>query len=168
MVADTAVERATRRIAQGNPAGLLYGAIITGAVMSATANHVPSTARVVVAAVFVLGVYWLADVYVRAFADQFNHGRSRLLRRLVAAIRHESRVLLGGVPALVVVIVASLLGAGTALAVDLALWLTVVELGTVGYLGARYVGSSRGTAFGESLAAALLGLLMVTAKTFLH
>ena len=61
-MAETVRERATRLIAQGNPAGLLYGAIITGAVMSATANHVPSTGRVLVAAVFVLIVYWLADI----------------------------------------------------------------------------------------------------------
>ncbi|KRB48010.1 MULTISPECIES: hypothetical protein [unclassified Terrabacter] len=168
MADETARERATRLIARGNPAGLLYGAIITGAVMSATANHVPSAARVVVASVFVLIVYWLADVYVRAFADQFNHGRSPLPRRMAAAIRHESRVLMGGVPAIVVVLVASLLGAETALAVDLALWLTVIELGAVGYLGARSAGSSPRTAFRESLAAALLGIVMVVSKTFLH
>ena len=30
-MAETVRERATRLIAQGNPAGLLYGAIITGA-----------------------------------------------------------------------------------------------------------------------------------------
>jgi len=161
-------ERAARIIAQGNPAGLLYGAIITGAVMSATANHAPSTARVVIAAVFVLAVYWLADVYVRAFADQFHNGRSSLPGRLARASRHESRVLAGGVPAIVVVLVASLLGADTALAVSLALWLTAVELGAVGYLAARHVGASRRAAFGESLAAALLGLVMVLAKTFLH
>lgn len=165
---ENARDRAARLIARGNPGGLLYGAIITGAVMSATANHAPSTARVVVAAVFVLGIYWLADVYVRAFAEQFNHGRSPLPRRLLGAARHESRVLLGGVPAIAVVTVASLLGAGTALAVNLALWLTAVELGAVGYLAARYVGAGRRAALGESLAAALLGLLMVLAKTFLH
>ena len=167
-MAETVRERATRLIAQGNPAGLLYGAIITGAVMSATANHVPSTARVLVAAVFVLVVYWLADVYVRAFAEPFHNGRSPLPKRLVAAARHESRVLLGGVPALAMTIVASVLGADTALAVNLALWLTVTELGAVGYLAARYVGSSPRTAVGESLAAALLGVVMVVAKTFLH
>jgi hypothetical protein len=87
---------------------------------------------------------------------------------MAAAVRHESRVLLGGVPALVVVVVAALLGADTALAVNLALWLTVAELGAVGYLGARSAGSSRRTAFWESLAAALLGVVMVVAKTFLH
>lgn len=165
---ETVRERVTRRLARGNPAGLLYGAIITGAVMSATANHVPSTARVVVASVFVLVVYWLADLYVRAFAEPFHTGRSPLPTRLAAAARHESRVLLGGVPALTTAIAASVLGAGTALAVNLALWLTVVELGSVGYLAARYVGAGPRTAFRESLAAALLGVVMVGAKTFLH
>jgi VIT1/CCC1 family predicted Fe2+/Mn2+ transporter len=75
---------------------------------------------------------------------------------------------MGGVPAIVVVLVASLLGADTALAVNLALWLTVIELGVVGYLGARAAGSSPRRAVRESLAAALLGVVMVVSKTFLH
>lgn len=168
MSGDVVVDRAAGRLARGNPAGLLYGAIITGAVMSATASHVESAARVIASCVFVVVVYWLADVYVRVFADQFQHGRSPLLRRLRAAARHEGRVLLGGVPALVVAAVATLLGAELSLAVDLALWLTVAELGAVAYLAARFVGDGRRTALVESLAAALLGVLMVLAKSLLH
>ena len=116
--------------------------------MSATANHVPSMGWVLVAAVFVLIVDLLADINVRAFAEPFHNGRSPLPRRLVAAARHESRRLLGGVPALAMTTIASLLGADTAFAVNLALWLTVAELGAVGYLSARYVGLSPRTAFG--------------------
>ncbi len=168
MVTETGSERATRLLARRNPAALLYGAIITAAVMSATADHDAPTTRVVVASAFVVVVYWLADVYVRAFADQFTHGQSPLPRRLVSAVQHELGVLLGGLPALVVVVAASLLGAGTARAVELGLWLTVIELGAVGYLGSRSAGGTRRTALGEALVAALLGLVMVGAKTFLH
>ena len=167
-IADRAGERASRRLARGNPAGLLYGAIITGGVMSATAGHVSSAPRLIAPCLFVLGVYWLADVYVRVFADQFVHGRSPLLSRLRTAARHEGRVPLGGLPALATVVVVTALGGELDLAVNLALWLTVVELGAVGYLAARFVGDSRRTAFGESLAAALLGVLMVVAKSLLH
>lgn len=168
MADDVVVDRTAGRLARGNPAGLLYGAIITSAVMSATASHVESAARVVATCIFVVAVYWLADVYVRVFADQFQHGRSPLLQRVRTAARHESRVLLGGVPTLVTVVVASLLGADLSLAVYLALWLTVAELGAVGYLSARFVGDGRRTALAESLAAALLGVVMVLAKSLLH
>lgn len=167
-VTDGAGERAARRLARGNPAGLLYGAIITGGVMSATAGHVDSAARLIAPCLFVLVVYWLADVYVRVFADQFVHGRSPLLERFRAAARHEARVLLGGVPALATVALATVLGADLSVAANFALWLTVAELGAVGYLAARFVGEGRRTAFVESLAAALLGVLMVLAKSLLH
>jgi len=168
MASETVSRRVARRLAEGNPAGLLYGAILTGAVMSATAGHVATAYGVIGPCLFVVAVYWLADIYVRVFAGPFRDGRSPLSHRLRAAAGHESRVLLGGVPALVLLVVTSLVGVKDSLAVDLALWLTVVELGGVAYIAGRYVGSSRAAAFRESLAAALLGVLMVVAKSFLH
>jgi hypothetical protein len=168
MAGEAVSGRVARRMSEGNPGGLLYGAILTGAVMSATAGHVATAYGVIGPCLFVVSVYWLADVYVSAFAAPFRHGRSPLSRRLRAAARDESRVLLGGVPALVLLVVTSLFGAGASLAVDLALWLTVVELGAVAFLAGRFVGNSRVAAFRESLAASLLGVLMVVAKSFLH
>jgi hypothetical protein len=44
----------------------------------------------------------------------------------------------------------------------------VIELGAVGYLGARAAGSSPRRAVRECLAAAFLGVVMVVSKTFLH
>ncbi|HEY7720120.1 MAG TPA: hypothetical protein VH915_15250, partial [Pedococcus sp.] len=52
-------------IAANNPEGLLYGMVITAAVLSTTAPHVDRAGRVVAVALFVVGIYWLADVYVR-------------------------------------------------------------------------------------------------------
>ena len=159
---------ATEKIAEGNPAGLLYGMIITAAVLSATAGHVAGVGGLVVAAVFVLVVYWIADVYVRAFAYHFTQDQVPLWRRLGSAARHESRVLLGGVPALAALLLATLFGADQDTAVYIALWVTVVELGTVGYLAARRVGANLSTALGEAAVASLLGVVMIVAKRLLH
>src|SRR6476619_6811824 len=143
MAGEAVSGRVARRMSEGNPGGLLYGAILTGAVMSATAGHVATAYGVIGPCLFVVSVYWLAAVYVSAFAAPVRDGRSPLSRRLRAAARDESRVLLGGVPALVL-------------------------LGAVAFLAGRFVGNSRVAAFRESLAASLLGVLMVVAKSFLH
>jgi hypothetical protein len=160
--------RAGLWVASRHPAGILYGVIITGAVISATAGHETSARRIVATTLFVLGVYWLADVYVRAFAHQFRQGRDTLLHRLAAAGRHESSVLLGGVPALGVFTIATALGMSSSTAADLALWLTVLVLATLAYLAARYADAPVREALIESALAGMLGILMIVSKSLLH
>ncbi|HET8987289.1 MAG TPA: hypothetical protein VFN43_02170 [Humibacillus sp.] len=155
-------------VASRHPAGILYGVIITGAVLSATAGHETSARRIVATVLFVLGVYWLADVYVRAFAHQFQDGRDTLPHRLASAASHESSVLLGGVPALGTFTIATALGASPNTAADIALWLTVVVLGSLAYLAARYAGSTVREATIEAALAGMLGVLMVVSKSLLH
>jgi hypothetical protein len=86
---------ATTWIASKHPAAILYGVIITGAVISATAGHETTGGSLVSATLFVLVVYWLADLYVRAFAEPFTGTRRPLSQRLQAAAAREAAVLLG-------------------------------------------------------------------------
>jgi VIT1/CCC1 family predicted Fe2+/Mn2+ transporter len=160
--------RAGLWVASRHPASILYGVIITAAVISATAGHETSARRIVATTLFVLGVYWLADVYVRAFAHQFREGRASLRHRLLAASRHESGVLLGGVPALGTFALATALGASPSTAADIALWLTVLVLGTLAYLAARYADAPVREAVIEAVLAGMLGVLMVVSKSLLH
>ena len=155
-------------VAGRHPSGLLYGVIITGAVMSASAGHDTSSQRIVANTVFVLGVYFLADVYVRVFAHQFREGRDSIGHRLAAAASHESGVLLGGVPGIGTFAVSMALGATPSTAADIALWVTVFVLGAIAYLAARYAGSTVREALIESALAGLLGVLMVVSKSLLH
>ena len=155
-------------VAGRHPSGLLYGVIITGAVMSASAGQETSAQRIVATTGFVLGIYFLADVYVRVFAHQFREGRDSIGHRFAAAASHESGVLLGGVPALGTFAVATALGVPPSTAVDIALWVTVIVLGAIAYLAARYAGSPVREALVESALAGLLGVLMVVTKSLLH
>lgn len=155
-------------VASRHPSGLLYGVIITGAVISAVAGHDTSDRRIIASAIFVLGVYFLADVYVRVFAHQFREGRDSLRHRIASATRHESGVLLGGVPALATIAVATALGVKASTAADIALWETVIVLGSIAYLASRYAGWPVREALVESALAGLLGVLMVVAKSLLH
>ena len=161
-------DRAGQWVAARHPAGILYGVIITGAVISATAGHETSARRIVATTLFVLGVYWLADVYVRAFAHQFREGRDTLIHRLSSASRHESAVLLGGVPALGAFTIATALGASPSSAADIALWLTVLVLGSMAFLASRYAGSPVREALVEATLAGMLGVIMIVSKSLLH
>ena len=165
---ETTREATTETIAVINPARLLYGMIITAAVLSTTEPNVDRVARLAGIVVFVLGIYWLADVYVRTFAYQFGGHRMPLGWRLRSAARHEVSVLLGGVPALTATVLGYAAGLDLSRAVDWALWLTVVLLALAGYLATRRAGAGPWSAAGEAAVAGLFGVVMIVVKGLMH
>ncbi|WP_141013708.1 hypothetical protein [Nocardioides sambongensis] len=155
-------------IARSGAGGLLYGAVVTAAVLVAAGGHDSSTRRVVATWAFVLGTYWLTHVYVHAAAAQFHGDDRNLLRRTLTSGRGESSVLLGGVPAMVVFVIAATAADGTLAAERIALYATVVLLAGVGFLGGRAAGRTVPASLGEAFGAGMLGVIMVAAKTLLH
>ncbi len=148
--------------------GLLYGAIVTAAVLVTVGGHGASVAHVVGAWTIVLGTYWMTHVYVVTWEAQFRGDDRHLGSRLVDGARSELTVLAGGVPAMGVFLVASATGLDAFEAERIALYSTVVLLATVGFIGARRAGRGNVASWMEALGAAALGLVMVAAKSLLH
>lgn len=84
------------RLARADPAGLLYGGIVTAAVLATVSAHAGQKQHVAVATFVVLVVYWLAHVYVATQAMQYEGDRRRIHQRLVTAALNETSVLKGG------------------------------------------------------------------------
>lgn len=154
--------------AHPNASGLLYGAIVTGAVISVASGGADSAVSIVVDVAQVLIVYWAAHVYIRVLADRLVDPASRFADRAREALRHELAVLLGGVPALSVFVAATLAGADTSGATNLALAATVVLLGSAGYVVGRQAEARGWALVAEVAASSLLGLLVVGLKAMLH
>ena len=93
---------AARWIASADPAGLLYGAIVSAAVLATVSAHAERHVYVGVAASLVLVVYWLAHVYIRTLSLQFTGDSRHFLLRMRTAGAHETSVLKGGLPAILV------------------------------------------------------------------
>jgi len=153
--------------ASKHPAELLYGAIVSAAVL-ATATHAEGSERVAVITAVVLFIYWCGHVYINALSRQFEGDDRRLLHRLRAATAHEIGVLLGGLPAILVYVVAAATGADASSAATVAVYFSVVLLAGVGYLGAHRAGLRGRAMLLEIAGAAAFGVLIVTLKTFLH
>ena len=160
-------EAAAGWLAARHPAELLYGAIVSAAVLT-TATHVEGSQRVAVITLVVLVIYWCGHVYVHAVSRQFEGDDRRLGSRLRVATAHEIGVLLGGLPAIVVYVVAAAVGASTNTAATVAVYFSVVLLGGVGYLGARRSGLGGRALMLETAGAATFGVLIVALKTLLH
>lgn len=160
--------RAADWLTHTDPAGLLYGAIISAAVLATVSAHSAGATFVGVATALVLVVYWLSHVYIETLSRQLDGDERRFLPRLRAAVVHESSVLKGGTPAILVYIAASRGGAGVDDAAAMAVYFTVVLLAAVGYLGAHRAGLTGVSLLLEVAGAASFGVLIVAAKTLLH
>jgi hypothetical protein len=150
-----------------DPAGLLYGALVAASVLGTSATH-GGYGYVALATLLVLGVYWLAHVYIEAQALQVQ-GDARRYARLVrhTAVR-EASVIQGGLPAIAVFAVINALGASTETAAAIAVYFSVGVLFVVGFVTARVAGRRGAGVWVDAVAAALLGVVVIVAKALLH
>lgn len=155
-----------RTAAAADPAGLLYGALIAASVLAAASAHVEDYTYVALTTAFVVGVYWLAHVYVAAQALPAQ--RQGFLRRLVHVAAHELSVVKGGLPAIVVYLTIDVLGASTRSAAAAAVYFSVAVLVYVGYLTAVRAGRHGWAGLVDAAAAGGMGVIVILAKTLLH
>lgn len=150
-----------------DPAGLLYGALVAASVLGTSATH-GGYGYIALATLLVLGVYWLAHVYIEAQALQL-HGDARRYARLLGhtAVR-EASVIQGGVPAILVYAVSNLLGATAKEAATIAVYFSVGVLFVVGFVTARHAGRRGLATWVDAVTAALLGVAVIVAKALLH
>jgi hypothetical protein len=156
------------RVASADPAGLLYGAIVSAATLTTVSVHDPGAAFVATATGAVLVIYWMADVYVHALTVRFEGDTRGLLHRVRLAAAHKASVLKGGLPAIVVYVAVYVAGGRASVAAFAGLGTAVVLLTIAGYLGARHAGTARRPAAVEAAGAGSLGVVMVVAKSLLH
>jgi hypothetical protein len=151
-----------------DPAGLLYGAVVSAATLGVLANSHEST-RVALGTAAVLFIYWSAHVYIDSFSDQLKGEHTGLfLQRAKDSARDEVGVLIGGLPALVLYVILVMVGVEPPTAGYISLWFVVVLLVTVGYLGALRAGLPRRIALIEAAGAGSFGVAIVVMKALLH
>lgn len=156
------------RLAAADPAGLLYGAIISAAALAAISLHTREAARVAIATGAVLAIYWMADLYVHALSVRFDGDSRGLLHRLRHAAGRKSSVLKGGLPGIAVYVLVYAVAGSASVAAFAALATAVVLLTVAGYLGARHAGTPHRPALLEAAGAGSLGVVIVVAKALLH
>ncbi len=155
-------------MARADPAGLLYGAIVSAAVLATVSLKDDDATRVAVTTGVFLIVYWMADVYIHAISVRFDGDRHVLAHRVRAAAGHEASVLKGGVPGVVVYLLAYALVGDSSDAAFVALAFSIVLLMGIGYLGAHRAGTTGRAATVEAVGAGLLGVVIISAKALLH
>ena len=136
--------------------------------LAAVSAHAGGATFVGVATAGVLVVYWMAHVYTHTLSRQFEGDGRHFLRRLRSASTRETGVLKGGLPAILVYVVAHEAGASISTAAADAVYFTLFLLAGVGYLGAHQAGIRGRAVLVEVAGATSFGVLIVIGKSFLH
>jgi hypothetical protein len=155
-------------VASADPSGLLYGAIVSAAVLVTVSAHATGKEQVVATTTVFLVVYWMAHVYIQTLSTQFRGDRHGFLSRLGTSARHETGVLKGGIPAIVVYTVVALATHDKSTGALVAAYFSVVLMMAIGYLGAHQAGVRGWPLVGEVAAGASFGIIIVIGKSFLH
>jgi hypothetical protein len=163
---DQASRRSLARVE--DPGALLYGALIAASVLATASAHAEAFTYVAVSTVMVLGVYWLAHVYVEAQLMQMS-GDDRLLHHRVRhTARRELSIIQGGLPAIVVFVATDLAGATVSTAATVAVYFSVAVLLAAGFLIAHRAGRRGWATVLDAAAAGLFGVVVIIAKALLH
>jgi hypothetical protein len=151
-----------------SPAGLVYGTIAIGALLTAESAQSETYAKSVVAVVITLLLYWLAYSYAEFTGQRLEKGEPFEFGELATAAVKELSVLLGASIPLLVLLIFWAAGAPLATAVSAAIWTSAAMIVLIEFvvgLRANLTGRQliMQTGFG-----AFLGLLVLTLRIVLH
>ncbi len=151
-----------------NVGGLLYGTLIAASSMTIVSAHPPSGGFVAVAVLATLGIYWLAHLYTEVLAERIAEPGVSVWHRTLEAAGNETAILEGGLPVAACYAIVHAFGVGISESALIALWVTVVLLGYIGYRIGRSLQASGPRMIFEILGTAAFGVLMIALKSVLH
>jgi hypothetical protein len=152
------------RIALVAPA--IYGLIVSSGVMASAGPGV-SLARLAIAVLVTVFVYWVAEQYAAVLAARLA-GHASSGRQVRASLREGWPMVEASYAPLLVLLLAWLLGASRTVAVLSALVFTTLLLFTFGWMAGRRGGLSGLRLLGSALVGGGLGLVMIVLKVALH
>lgn len=156
------------RLARLNTGGMLYGTIVVAAALAVGSGRGDTAGDLVDAMASTLVIYWLAHVYTAMVSGRQAGSATALRRRFRGSARHESPILAGGLPPLVVFTALTL--AGVSIAVDIlsALGAAIGMFALDGFLAGRQAGVKGWRLEVEAGAAAVFGLMIAVLMVSLH
>lgn len=145
-----------------DPAGAIYGTIITASTIVAAAEGVHHLGEIVATVATTLGLYALAHAYSRVVGSPVSGTPS--WRAFLQEFAAESALLTACVLPLATMVIASLLGASLDLATSIAVWSAVAMLFIWGLVAARKAHRHIGLQFLSAVTLGLVGMAIVVLR----
>lgn len=161
--------RAADWIASGeNPAGVVYGIIVIGALLAAESGRYESYLDTVASTVIAAALYWLAHAYASVLGRRLAQQERLTAAALMRALGHDWAIVRGAALPLLALVIAWATGAAQQTAVTAALWTVIASLIAFELIaGIRSQAAPGELALDVSVGAAM-GLAILVLKIVLH
>jgi hypothetical protein len=164
-----ALRRILRRLAgwvlgEDNPAGVVYGTILVGAVIAAEGGLHEGYPELVGSTALVLAVYWLAHAYSTVLGRRLSSREQLTSGALARGLAHDWSIVRGAFVPMLTLLLAWAAGASQGTAGDAAVWATVVSLIVFELLAGVRTGSSAKELVLEGAVGAAMGTAILALK----
>ena len=156
------------RLARLNTGGMLYGTIVAAVALAVGSGRGDTAGDIIDAMASTLIIYWLAHVYTATVSGRRAGSATPLRRRFRGSVRHESLILVGGLPPLVVFTALALAHVSIPVAVLSALGTAIGMFALDGFLAGRQAGVRGWRLEVEAGAAAVFGGMIAGLMVSLH
>jgi hypothetical protein len=151
-----------------NPAGVVYGTLIIGAVLATESVRRETLAETVGATVLALVLYWVAHSYAQTLGDRLERQVPLSGAAVLRSLLRDRAIIRGAIVPILALLLASALGAALATAVLVAVWTssaTIVVFEVVAGVRAQLRGREL---IVQILAGAVMGLAIIALRTVSH
>jgi hypothetical protein len=151
-----------------NPAGVVYGVIVIGALLAAESGRHETYVDTVGSAAIATALYWLAHAYATVLGRRLLGSEHLTAGSLRRALAHDWALVRGAAVPLLVLLLAWATGAAQATAVTAALWSAVVSVIAFELLAGLRARPTRGELAIQVGVGVVLGLGIIALRVLLH
>ncbi len=159
---------AERLLPEENPAGVVYGVIVIGALLAAESDRHESYGAAVGSAAIATTLYWLAHGYTAVLGQRLREGGRLTGRALWRALVHDWAIIRGAAIPLLALLIAWAAGAGQREGVTAAVWTAAVSLVAFELAAGIRSKASPGELTIEVGVGIAMGLAILSLKVILH
>lgn len=151
-----------------NPAGVVYGTILVGALIAAESGVNDGYLDLVGSTALALGIYWLAHSYSTVLGRRLSHEEHLTAGALGRALGHDWSIVRGASVPLLALLVAWAAGASETAGIDAAVWAAIACLVVFELLAGLRARSTPRELVLEATVGATMGLAILTLKFVAH
>jgi positive regulator of sigma E activity len=151
-----------------NPAGVVYGTLIIGAVLATESVRRETLLDTVGATVLALLLYWLAHSYATTLGERLDRKTPLSAATVVRSVLRDRAIVRGALVPILALLIASVLGATLSTAVLVAVWTssgTIVAFEVLAGFRARLRGRELVV---QICTGTVMGLMIIALRTVMH
>jgi prepilin signal peptidase PulO-like enzyme (type II secretory pathway) len=156
------------KVTVDNAGGAVYGTIMIGVLFAAEDAESIGYTDAVAAAVIVLVLYWLTNLYTYTLGTRLRTGEPLSAAVFWRSLVHELPIVEGALVPLLVLLGAWAAGASVATGVGIATWATAVSIVVLEFAAGWRSGLGRGRLLLQAVIGAAIGFALVGLRLLLH